>query len=411
MRFLARISVLVVILLAVANLASASDEVGSLVIIGGGLRYDQSDVWNKTVELAGGRGAKIAVFPTASGDPLSNGSRTAEALRAAGAEPFLVPVRVVNSDLDYRQAVMDPKLAEEIKSAGGVYFIGGSQERITTALGCCTGTRTPLLEAIWDVYRKGGVVAGSSAGAAVMSRMMYVRAPSVLRTLQDGVKLGSELGPGLGFLHPDWFVEQHCLARGRYGRALVAMHTLGVKYGIGVDENTAVVVSEGHRMSVLGSNAVVVLNLSEAVCEKDKAVTPFNLKNARISYLEAGDAFDLDTHELTPSEDKRAGQTINPASASFNPFRDEKVVVPDILASGRLADLMMKLLYNRQPEAIGLAFDAAAAMSGPTPGFEFRFYRGDDSRGWFAATSAGGPTVSNIHLDIRPIEITGPLYK
>ena len=158
-----RLSVLVLLTAAAARAGDA--DLGSLVIIGGGLKYEPSDVWKTTVELAGGQGAKIAVFPTASGDPLSNGSRTVDTLRAAGADPFLVPVRVVNSDLDYRQAVVDPNLVEQIKTAGGVYFIGGSQERITTALGSCAGERTPLLEAIWDVYRRGGMVAGSSAGA------------------------------------------------------------------------------------------------------------------------------------------------------------------------------------------------------------------------------------------------------
>src|SRR3990172_1511619 len=118
----ARLSV-TVILTAIAALAGADDDLGSLVIIGGGLKYDQSDVWNTTVELAGGRGARIAVFPTASGDSVNSGShhtppgsRTVETLRAAGADAFLVPVRVVNSDLDYRQAVVDPNLVEQIQS-------------------------------------------------------------------------------------------------------------------------------------------------------------------------------------------------------------------------------------------------------------------------------------------------------
>ena len=65
---------------------------------------------------------------------------------------------------------------------------------------------------------RGGVVAGSSAGAAVMSRMMFREARSVLRTLENGVQMGKELAPGLGFLDPSWFVDQHCLARGRFAR-------------------------------------------------------------------------------------------------------------------------------------------------------------------------------------------------
>ena len=136
---------------------------GSLVIIGGALRYSPNDVWDRIIELAGGKGAKIAVFPTASSDPLANGSLTVEALKQAGAEPFLVPVRVTSGELDYRQAVADTKLVEQVRAAGGVYFIGGSQERITQALGSTAGDSTPMLSAIWEVYRRGGVIAGTSA--------------------------------------------------------------------------------------------------------------------------------------------------------------------------------------------------------------------------------------------------------
>ena len=229
------------------------EEQGSLVIIGGGLQYTQNDVWSRIVELAGGEGAKIAVFPTASSDPAANGSRTIEALRAAGGDAFLVPVRLNGGEVDYRKAVTDPELIDAVKTAGGVYFVGGSQERITQALGSSEGNRTPMLDAIWDLYHRGGVVAGSSAGAAVMSRTMYRYSRGVLATLEDGVQMGRELAPGLGFLHPDWFVEQHCLARGRFGRALVAMQTMGLKYGVGVDENTAVVVRNGRDMSVIGA--------------------------------------------------------------------------------------------------------------------------------------------------------------
>ncbi len=378
-------AILLVAVSAVGELARAEDTgAGSLVIIGGALRYAQNDVWSRIVELAGGAGAKIGVFPTASSDPLKNGSRTVAALHAAGADAFLVPLRVVvndplrvngtnpsgNVDVDYQQAAADPKLVEQIKGCGGVYFIGGSQERITLALGTSPGNRTPLLEAIWDVYRRGGVVAGSSAGAAVMSHMMFRQSRGVLKSLQEGIKVGQELAPGLGFLDSGWFVEQHCLTRGRFGRALVAMRTLELKYGVGVDENTAVVVRRGHEMSVIGYKGAIVMDLSQATT--DPAIQGFNLKNARLSYLDHGDAFDLTRLQLTPSAEKRAEPTIDPQSASFHPARDDKLVIGDILGKTALADLLGKLIDNRQSEAIGLAFDADEARLRSTAGFEFR---------------------------------------
>jgi cyanophycinase len=383
---------------------------GSLVIIGGALRYSQTDVWSRIVELAGGPNARIAVFPTASSEPLKYGSRTVDALRAVRADAFLVPLYIEKNEAGFKRQATDPELVEQLKTAGGVFFTGGSQERITAALGSTAGDRTPLLDAIWDVYRRGGVVAGTSAGAAVMSHSMFRESRGTIKTLQDGLQLGKELAPGLGFLDAAWFVEQHCIARGRFARSLVAMRTLGLNYGVGIDENTAVVVQGDRAMSVLGYKGAIVLDLSQAT--SDPRSKGFNVKNAKLSYLDVGDAFDLQTRQLTPSEQKRAGQAIDPSSASFEPARGGKLVVGDILGNTTLVDVLGKLIDSREPEAIGLAFDADEARAGPTQGFEFRFFRAADSRGWFtSASGASAYTVSNIHLDIRPVQIAGPLYK
>jgi cyanophycinase len=127
--------------------------------------------------------------------------------------------------------------------------------------------------------------------------------------------------------------------------------------------------------------------------------------------LDKGDAYDLQTLQLTPAAEKRSDQTIDPNSESFRPSRDDSLVTSDILGNETLPDLMSKLIDNKRPEAIGLAFDAAEARNGPTTGFEFRFYRAADSMGWYTPVSgASAYTVANIHLDIRPIQIAGPLY-
>ncbi len=389
---------------------AVAEEPGSLVIIGGALRYAQTDVWNRIVELAGGPGARIAVFPTASSDPAKYGPRSVAALRNVGADAFLIPVSAGTSDADYRAAVNDAKLVEQVKSAGGVFFIGGSQERITRVLGSSAGDRTPLLEAVWDVYRRGGMVAGTSAGAAVMSQMMFREPPSVFNTLKDGLHVGKELAPGLGFLDARWFVDQHCLARGRFGRSLVAMQTLGLKFGVGVDDNTALVVRGGRAMSVIGYRGAIVLDLSQA--DTDPTLKRFNVKNAKLTYLDRGDAIDLQNLQLTPSAEKQADLKIDPSAATFRPTHDDTVFTTDILANSALLDLMGRLIDNKQPQAIGLAFDATDALRGPTDGFEFRFYRGPDSVGWYTtAGGAGAYTVANIHLDIRPVEVAGLLYK
>ncbi len=396
--------------LALAVPASAAEH-GSLVIIGGALRYSQTDVWNRIVTLAGGQGAKIAVLPVASSEPLVGGSRTVDTLRAAGADAFLVPLYLEPGQTSLASKANDPELVAQVRAASGVYFIGGSQERITQALGSTGAPRTPMLEAVWDVYRRGGVVAGTSAGAAVMSRMMFRQSRGIVQVLQGGLQVGQELVPGLGFLDDGWFVEQHCLARGRFGRTLVAMSALGVKHGVGVDENTAVVVEDGRTMSVIGYRGAILLDLSEA--KSSRGDNGFELSNARLSYLDRGDSLDMQRHELTPAADKR-GQTDVVLASAITPSEQPKrepYVVADILGRETVVDVLARVVDGGHSEAVGLAFDAAQALQGPTTGFEFRFYRGADSRGWTTHTRGDAAvTVANVHLDIRPVKIAGPLY-
>ncbi len=405
---------------------------GTLVIIGGALRFDNTEVWGRIVQhasearvvsadkpvqtvpvsTAGAAPAKyrprIAVFPTASGDPERAGRITAETLNNYGADAFVVPV-ANRMEVNPRAAVNDAVLIDSVKAADGVYFTGGQQARIMHCLHTEDGGKTPMLDAVWDVYRKGGVVAGTSAGAAVMSNIMYRDAKKILPTMQNGVTMGKEVDRGLGFLDAEWFVEQHTLVRGRFARAIVAMQANDIKYGVGVDENTAVVV-KNDDMEVVGYRGAIVMDMSE--CKQDPDVKAFNVKNVKLTYLDHGDTIRISTRELIPSSKKQAGTKIDPKSPTYLPESGERLFTNDILGNTTAVDLMCRLMNNRNSEAVGLAFDGHAALTGPSQGFEFRFYRADDTVGW--SCSARGDetyTVSNVRLDIRPIEVTGPFYK
>lgn len=381
---------------------------GSLVIIGGSERFDNLAIWSTIVELAGGRGGKIAVIPTASGYPVEYGNDIVRVLNQAGADAFIVPVALRGFDRDHKEAVADPQLTAEVRQSHGVFFVGGEQARIKQVLMDDEGNNTPLLDAIWDVYRHGGVIAGTSAGAAVMSRIMYRNGRSVLATMTQGISMGREVDTGLGFMDPDWFVDQHCLVRGRFARALVAMQKHGFRYGIGVDEDSAVVVQDDEAR-VIGYRGAIVMDLSEATSDDD--LEHFNLKNAKLTYLDRGDSINLETLEVTPSPEKAADRKVDPRAPDFRPMFRHRVFSNDILGNTAVLDVMCRLLDNRNDEAIGLAFDGAAARQGPVDGFEFRFYRADDTVGWETESFGGDDyTVVNIHLDIAPIKLTGPLY-
>jgi len=382
---------------------------GSLMIIGGSERFDHREYWEEIVELAGGPGCRIAVFPTASGDPVKKGGWVISALNKAGADAFLVPVAWRKVAMSPQDAVADPELVEQVREATGVFLIGGEQDRIVKALYTAEGQRTPMLEAVWEVYNKGGVIAGTSAGAAVMSRVMYRDAESVLETMVRGVRFGKEIDRGLGFLDGEWFVDQHCLVRGRFARALVAMHDQGFKYGIGVDENSAVIVRNGKDVEVIGYKGALVMDLSRA--EHDPAVGKFNLKNARLTYLDRGDRIDLKSLEVTPSEEKLEDEKLDPKSPDFRPTLTRPLFFNDILANTVVVDLMGKLMESVSGEATGLAFDGIEARKHSVDGFEFKFKRDEDTLAWYTEAYGGDDyTVLNIRLDIRPITITGPLY-
>ena len=383
---------------------------GTLMIIGGFERIDNSKIWDKFLELCGGAGAHIAVFPTASDFPLRNGNDLVDHLNELGADAFLVPVGIKDFEKDYKDAVTDPQLIEKVKQAQGVFFIGGEQARIRDALLTKNGGRTAMLEAVWNVYDKGGVVAGSSAGAAIMSRIMYREAEQVLATMLHGVEWGRETDHGLGFLPRDWFVDQHFLVRGRLGRSLVAMHKHQIPYGVGIDEDTALVVGPDGDAHVVGYRGVVFMDLSDAT--SDEKVEGFNLKDVRLSYIGHGDSINLRTREITPSQDKLDDRKIDATDPEFRPYFKGRLFYNDILGNSIVLDMMYKLIDNRYPDGVGLAFDGAAARLGSTPGFEFRFRREKDSVGWNTEISGNDEyTILNLYLDVKPITIKGPLYE
>ncbi|WP_312547708.1 cyanophycinase [Massilia sp.] len=373
---------------------------GSLVIIGGALRPDNAAVWERIVQLAGGQGARIAVFASASANPEKAGASLVERLNKYGANAFFVPVAVRLTGTDYQAAADHPDIAAAVRSAGGAYFAGGDQARITRALRRADGANTLVLDALWEMYRRGGVIAGTSAGAAIMSSTMFGHPKPVLATLKLGLTDGQEITPGLGFIGDDVFVDQHLLVRGRFARMLPAMLQKGYKLGLGIDENTAMVVGPNRDVEVLGYKGALVVDLSAANAQQG----PFNVSNVRLSYLDNGDRFNIASHSFTPAQDKADGR-LDPA----RPYYREPLFSADILGNSTVVDLMGKLIDSDQPEAIGLTLDSPHGVQ-PDLGFEFRFSRTGESVGYMSAATEAY-SIYNVRLDIRPIVVRRPLYQ
>jgi cyanophycinase len=373
---------------------------GSLVIIGGGLRANNVEVWQKIVALAGGKGARIAVFPTAAGTPEREGQLTVEALKRYGAQAFVVPVAPRLAGLDARKAADDPALARAVREAGGAFFTGGDQARITGSLRRADGGNTAVLDALWAMYRRGGVIAGTSAGAAIMSSTMFYDPPlEVVTTLKNGVADGKDVAPGLGFVGDDVFIDQHFLIRGRFARMLPVMLAKGYTLGLGIDENTAVVIGPSRDATVIGYRGALVLDLAGATV--DKAQPNFNLSNARISYLDSGDRFNLVNRAYSPGPDKA------PLNTADREHR-EQIFTTDILGNTSVVNLLEKLVDSDQQRAVGIAFEGPASRS-PERGFEFSFTRVPDTRE-YATNREDAYSIYRIRMDVRPVKMHQPLY-
>jgi cyanophycinase len=380
--------------------AAPENPKGSLVIIGGGLRVNNAEVWELIVALAGGKGARIAVLPTAAENPAKEAQLTVNALNRYGARAFVVPVAPRLAGTDARKAADDPALADAVRKAGGAFFTGGDQARISGSLRRADGSNTGVLDALWALYRRGGVIAGTSAGAAIMSStMFYDPPPDVMPVLKNGVADGKDIAPGLGFIGTDVFVDQHLLARGRFGRMLPAMLAKGYTLGLGIDENTAAVVGPARDVTVIGYRGALVLDLRDA--RTDKAKPGFNLTNARISYLDSGDRFNLTTRTYQPGPDKE------PVDKQYVEHR-APIFYTDILGNTAVADLLEKLVDSDLQRAVGVAFEGPDSQS-PERGFEFTFTRMPDSRE-YVTNREDAYSIYRIRLDVRAVRVRQPFY-
>ena len=364
--------------------ARAESGRGSLVIAGGALKADTAEVWSRIVALAGGAGAPIAVFGSASADPVGSSDDVIAILRRYGARPYFVPVATELAGSDYRRAAADRRNVAAVARARGVYFTGGDQSRITRALVDRRGRRTPVLAAIWRVFERGGVVAGSSAGAAIMSRTMFYEPAPIPDLLARGARQGTDIAPGLGFVGPQLFVDQHVLARGRFARMVPAMMAAGYRIGLGVDEDTAAEVSPDGRVTILGRSGAVLIRLDAACCTMTS--NGLRVANGRIGLLRPGDVHDL------PSGTSEAAATKHRVERRATGASDGDVDRHDILDANALVALIDDLAGR----------DLAHAL-GRTRGFVFDFRRGEETR-VFAPDAAGtdGYSVFDLAFDVEP---------
>jgi cyanophycinase len=388
----------------------AESGTGHAVVIGGALSGDNDAVWSRLVELAGGPGSRFVVFATASGNPERSASWVIENLRRRGAVAEHIPVAPRIEGIDLAREVANPQWIDKVRAARGVYFSGGWQERIVDTL-APGGQSTPLLEAIRDVYRSGGVVAGSSAGAAIMSATMIRDAEDVMSVLKGTIREGKEISHGLGFVGEQLITDQHFLRRGRIGRLVPVMVKTGYRYGLGVEENTAAIVHQG-MVEIVGTGGALFVDLVGAKTDPDAGA--FNLRGARLSYLDRGDRMDLGTGTIAPSSAKLVDTKLDWTRSDFKPSRESVPYHLEVLGNWTIVNAMSELVDSSATEIRGLAYDAQPKPGDPQAalGFEFRLYKGDGTVAWFTDVSgADAYTIGDVYLDVTPVRMAQPLYR
>ncbi|HEY1131186.1 MAG TPA: cyanophycinase [Roseateles sp.] len=393
------------VLLAIGTTAQA----GTAIVIGGALKNDNDAVWQRIVDESGGPGARIAVFATAAANPERSAGLIVATLNRHGAQAEAIPVAPRQTGVDLQSNLNDPALIAKVAASRGVFFSGGAQEYIVDTLQP-GGEPTAMLKAIRQVFDAGGVVAGTSAGAAVMSRMMFRDAPDNMQILKGQWRDKREYDHGLGWVGPDLFVDQHFLKRGRIGRMLPAMRAFGYTLGLGVEENTAAIV-KGSDIEIVGARGALLVDLSEA--GTDAKLPAFNLRGALLSYLDRGDRHDLKTGVTTPAAHKLREPRIDPAAGDFKPVRRFDNYFLDILGDGSIVNAMAQLLEGPTAEVRGLAYRAKPRPGDLSPelGFEFRLYRGAGTVGWLSgALGSDDYTVLKVRLDVTPVRMASPLF-
>jgi cyanophycinase len=247
-----------------------------LFIVGGGEdRCCGAGVLERFVDLAGGPRARITLVTTATGNPDEVHAEYAQVFRKLGVEHTRELRLLGRADADSGQA------ENALRQATGVFFSGGDQSRIRALVG--SRTNDILAELLAD----GLVVAGTSAGATALGRTMILGGKG-----PDVSAAAVRTAPGLGLL-PGVLIDMHFAERGRLPRLLSAVALAPDDIGVGIDENTAILIT-GDRFEVLGSGVVTVVDLDRStVVHPAGDYDPITLFDVRLHLMPAGCLFHL----------------------------------------------------------------------------------------------------------------------
>jgi len=250
------------------------------------LEYIEEGILARVVKESGGTSANIVVIPTASSYPVEVGENYLNAFRKLGCE------KVTVLDIRKRKEAEDQLNLELIRNADCVMFSGGDQSKITKIIG-----DTTMHDLLLDKYHNQPfVIAGTSAGAMCMAREMIAGGSSTEAFFKGAVIMRK----GMGFV-PDLVIDSHFIRRGRFGRLAEAVAKYPHLIGVGLAEDTGLVIKNCNTFEVIGSGMVILFDPRKLKHNNEKildAGTPMSLINLKTHVLANGDRFNLNKKKV-----------------------------------------------------------------------------------------------------------------
>jgi cyanophycinase len=275
---------------AVASAPSRRVSQGPVMPIGGAEETEPGgEILERFIDLAGGKRARIAIIPTASDDPQRSGEGYAELFRKLGAK------KADWLRVEQRSDANTEEPLSLLREATGMFITGGDQTRLVELL-----VGTLVMECIRTRNADGVVAAGTSAGASILSTLMMAGGTGV-----GGDSNGSAARKGMvdvvaGFgLLQDIIIDQHFSQRGRLGRLLSVFASTPGLIGVGLDEDTAVLIDREGTLEVLGSNMVTIVDGRNTISdyfdrEEGEVLT---ITGSSLHVLAGGRRFDVDARQ------------------------------------------------------------------------------------------------------------------
>jgi cyanophycinase len=237
-------------------------------------------------ESSKGEKSLIEIIPTASKIPETVGPEYAKAFQ------FLGATNVQVLDIQKREDALNEALIERINQADVVFFTGGDQLRLTSIIG-----GTPIHDRILEKYQhEDFIYVGTSAGAHSASKSMIYQGSSQEALLKGEIKITGGLG-----LIDHVVIDTHFVKRGRIGRLLQAVVSNPKSLGIGLGEDTGLLITEGNQMEALGTGLVILVDgrkITDTNITDVDMGDPISIKNMIVHVMSKGDTYSLVDHEM-----------------------------------------------------------------------------------------------------------------